>query len=128
MLQSIKRAHRLDSQNPRLHSCLIRFHGSVEAARRDSTMAEAVLQVIEREAASMFAGCDAHELNRKYLEQYGDSLAAVLEGAKMMYHLERDRKSQEAALKLVTSVTESNRTKDADARVSIFLFLLKRWY
>lgn len=116
MLQSIKRAHRLDSQNPRLHSCLIRFHGWVETARKENTMPEVVRQVVDKESAALFGGKDARELNRAFLEKYGDSLYAVLEGAKMMYHLEGDRK-KDAALKLVTSVTESNRTKDADSQV-----------
>lgn len=100
MLQSLKRSHRLDPENPQLHSCLIRFYEVVE--KNKSTWDPAVIEVVDKEITPIFQGKTADQINKEFLEKYPNSLVAVLEGAKMMYHL--DESKQSVALKMATSL------------------------
>lgn len=53
MLQSLKRAWRLDSNDARLHECLMRFRVFVEAPEQKNKMEEAVRQVLDRAAEGL---------------------------------------------------------------------------
>lgn len=115
MLQSIKRARRVGASHPKLHSCLIRFYGWVADKRKDNELPQAVRFVLDRELPE---GVDAAELNNSYLENSAGSLAAVLEGAKMLYHL--NPADQRTALNLVVKTSKDPATTDADAKVCIW--------
>jgi len=78
MLQSIKRAWRIEPENALVHSCLVRFlvfRSSVD------DLAPAVTQVIHSETQSIFQARDARQMNAQYLARHGRSLPARLEGA-----------------------------------------------
>jgi len=100
MLQSIKRAHRLNSAHPKLHSCLVRFCGVLN--QNKDTLDPVVKEVIEQEKVMLLKSKDAAQLNRDYLDTYCNSLEAVLEGARMLYYL--NPKMQSTALGLVTNL------------------------
>lgn len=130
MLQSIKRAYKLDSINPKLHSCLVRFYEFVNQS--NDNWDSAVEQVVKSEVKSFFNDKDGKQLNKEYLETFSNSLESILEGAKMLYHL--DKKEQQKALSLVTNL--DNKYKDVNIKVSllhtrfnaviiIFCFLLR---
>lgn len=112
MLQSIKRAYKLDPNNPKLHSCLIRFYAHVNQSK--DKWESAVEEVVKSEVKNLFNDKDAKQLNKEYLEKYSNSLECNLEGAKMYYHL--DNKEQATALKLVTNL--DNKYKDVNIKVS----------
>lgn len=113
MLQSLKRAHKLSPTNPKLHSCLIRFwqFTQQDKANWETSLAE----VISIETRPWFNGKDAPLLNKEFLEVNSNSLKAVFEGAKMMYHL--DNRTQNQAMMLVTGL--DNKYNDVDIEVSI---------
>ncbi|KFB46843.1 AGAP002284-PA-like protein [Anopheles sinensis] len=105
MLQSLKRARKLDPSNPILHGCIIRFHGVLEqrlAIKEDGAVDVNVRTVIERERANLFhAHPTAAALNDAYLEQHKGNLDALYEAVKIMYTL--DEKRRDEAIALVTS-------------------------
>ncbi|CAB3378711.1 Hypothetical predicted protein [Cloeon dipterum] len=99
MLQSIKRAHRIDPENAILHSCLVRFLTFLGKA---GALAPAVSQVIQTETKAIFQGRDARQMNAQYLAAHERSLPARLEVARMMYLL--DPSTQESAISLATAL------------------------
>ncbi|KAJ8980902.1 hypothetical protein NQ317_011202, partial [Molorchus minor] len=111
MLQSLKRMYKVDPKNPKLHSCLIRFHQIIQEYKNDWD--PSVDEVVTRETKLFFEGKDAKQLNKEFLETKSNSLRAVLEGAKMMYYL--DNKSQSQALSLVTS--HDNKYQDVNIEI-----------
>lgn len=117
MLQSIKRAHKLDPLNPKLHTCLIRFCDVINNSK--DTWESSVEQVVTKEVETFLCGKDANQLNKEYLESNKDSLESVLEGAKMLYYL--DLKNQNTALDLITNL--DNKFKDVNITVSTIIFV-----
>lgn len=117
MLQSIKRAHKLDPNNPKLHSCLIRFYGVINQSKEgwDAALEE----VVKQEVKVLIKNKDAKQLNKDFLEVHSNSLESVLEGAKMLYYL--DMKEQAKALSLVTNL--DNKYKDVNIKVSCLFFM-----
>ncbi|EDO40471.1 predicted protein, partial [Nematostella vectensis] len=102
MLQSIKRAHRLDSMHPKLHECIVRFVKKVSEAKG---LTSPVSVVIERELKAIVQVEEITAYNRKHIEKYRDSILHRLAGGRMMYHL--DAKQREEALALVTDLSDS---------------------
>ncbi|XP_067000279.2 N-alpha-acetyltransferase 15, NatA auxiliary subunit [Anabrus simplex] len=100
MLQSVKRAYRLDPTNPRLHSYLIMCYGCMK--RWESTLEPPVATVIRQEMEPIFAGRDAHQMNTEFLATRSNSLESLFEGARMLYHL--DPTQHETAIKLATKL------------------------
>lgn len=111
MLQSIKRAHKLDASHPKLHSCLIRFYEFIDQSREGWD--PAIEEVVRQEAKALFEDKDAKQLNRDFLERHASSLEHVLEGAKMMHYL--DPENQGDALGLVTNL--DNKYHDVNIQV-----------
>lgn len=77
MLQSIKRANRLEPESAALHSCLVRFLVFMARAGKQDP---ALLQVVQQETQPIFRGRDARQLNAQFLARHGRSLPARLEG------------------------------------------------
>ncbi|XP_021921267.1 N-alpha-acetyltransferase 15, NatA auxiliary subunit isoform X1 [Zootermopsis nevadensis] len=100
MLQSIKRAHRLDPDSPKLHSCLILCHGYL--TRWQGNLEASVATVLKQEMEPIFRGRDARQMNAEFLAANSKSLEALFESARMMYHL--DPSKQETAIKLATTL------------------------
>lgn len=112
MLQSLKRAHKVNPKDPKLHSCLIRFNEVV--VKNKGSWEESLEEVITKETKAYFDGKHAKQLNKDFLASNSTSLCCVFEGAKMMYRL--DNKCQSQALKLVTSL--DNKYTDVNIEVS----------
>ncbi|KAJ8944357.1 hypothetical protein NQ318_011489 [Aromia moschata] len=110
MLQSLKRAHKVDSKNPKLHSCLIRFHQIIHDQK---DWDPSVDEVVTRETKVYFDGKDAKLLNKEFLENNSDSLKAAFEGARIMHYL--DNKSQCQSVSLVTSL--DNKYQDVNIEI-----------
>lgn len=85
MLQSIKRAFRLDSSNAELHSCLIRFELKLVSLRKqtDPSVEEPVLTVLQKEMEPILRGRTAAQINKEFLAENPSSLPALFEG---IYH------------------------------------------
>jgi peptide alpha-N-acetyltransferase len=77
MLQSIKRAHRLDPNNPKLHSCLILCHGYL--THWQGNLEPSVATVLKQEMEPIFRGRDAHQMNAEFLAANKKSLEALFE-------------------------------------------------
>lgn len=103
MLQSIKRAHRLDPNNPKLHSYLILYHGCL--TQWQGSLDASVATVLKQEMEPIFRGRDPHQMNAEFLAANSKSLEALFESARMMYHL--DPSQQEAAIKLATTLDKN---------------------
>ncbi|KAH1019985.1 hypothetical protein HUJ04_009721 [Dendroctonus ponderosae] len=112
MLQSIKRAHQVDAQHPKLHSCLIRFLRVVKDNQHNYD--NAVSEVITTETKTLLSTKDAKTLNKEFLDSHKDSLKAALEVAIVMYQL--DNKAQKDALSLVQDIA-NNKYTDVDIEV-----------
>lgn len=120
MLQSLKRAHKVDSKNPKLHSCSIRYYLFIQKDKVNWD--PSIEEVVSKETKIFFENKDAFRLNKEYMENNSESLKAIYEGAKVMYQL--DNNSQSQALSLITSL--DNKYKDVDIQVSItFLYYMK---
>ncbi|XP_032687524.1 N-alpha-acetyltransferase 15, NatA auxiliary subunit [Odontomachus brunneus] len=100
MLRSIKRAHRLDANNPDLHTCLVRFLLHTSGSPLEGSVGE----VVKRQTAGIFSSPKAVQLNAEYLKKNRNSLPHLLQGARMLYVL--DPSAQPKALSLVTSIEE----------------------
>lgn len=102
MLQSIKRAHHLDSNNPDLHSCIVRFLHHTAEANLDGPVAE----VIKRQTIDIYSTSDPVKLNDEFLNKNNNSLPHLLQAGRMLYLL--DSSSQVKALSLVTGFDNLN--------------------
>nr|XP_050844346.1 N-alpha-acetyltransferase 15, NatA auxiliary subunit isoform X4 [Vespula vulgaris] len=100
MLRSIKRAHRLDANNPDLHTCLVRFLLNTSRLSLEGAVGE----VVKRQTADIFSDSTAVQLNAEYLKKNRNSLPHLLQGARMLYLL--DPSAQARALSLVTNTDE----------------------
>ena len=113
MLQSIKRAHKLNPEDAKLHTCLIRFY---EVMQKNKEGWDPVIEeVIAKETEVLFGGKNADELNTGFLQRNSNMLEATLEGARMLYYL--DPKNKSSAVSLVTNV--DNKFVDVNIEVSI---------
>ncbi|KAG7203683.1 hypothetical protein KM043_013711 [Ampulex compressa] len=100
MLRSIKRAHRLDPNNPELHTCLVRFMQHTSGPPSEGPVGE----VIKRQTAGIFSSTTAAKLNTEYLKNNRNSLPHLLQGARMLYML--DPSSQARALSLISNIED----------------------
>lgn len=104
MLQSIKRAFRLEPDNCELHSCLVRFVESV--SEKIDTLDAPVMDVINQAMEPITLGRNARQMNEDFLKQHANSLPAVLQAARMMYFLDKSR--QDEAIQLATKLDGMN--------------------
>ncbi|XP_028170325.1 N-alpha-acetyltransferase 15, NatA auxiliary subunit-like, partial [Ostrinia furnacalis] len=86
MLQSLKRAWRLDSAQHHLHDCLVRFRCWLDAA---PPLQAAVAAVVRAETDQMFAGRSAVQMAEEYLAGPGSaSQAGALWAARALRRLQ----------------------------------------
>lgn len=112
MLQSLKRARKIDATNAILHSCIVRFYRVLEqrlASTADTADVDpSVRIVIDRERENLFHGePNATALNDAYLKANRDDCDAVYEVAKIMYTL--DEKRRDEAIALLTGSVQSKK-------------------
>lgn len=101
MLQSIQRAMQCNSQDPHLHSCIVRFLSKVK--EDESGYNDIVKQVLKKKVPSITEETDIAKYNMNYLQSSPSSLRTQLEVARGLSALNKDDKD---ALKMVTSLSE----------------------
>lgn len=104
MVQSVKRALKVDANHPELHSCLIRLFRFLDEGKllSDAVSNAAVAAVLQTESQTLFNNMDASQLNKQFLEHKANSLPHRLQGAKLMYVLDPSR--EEEAVSIVTDL------------------------
>uniref|UniRef100_A0A8C2UMN1 N-alpha-acetyltransferase 16, NatA auxiliary subunit n=1 Tax=Chinchilla lanigera TaxID=34839 RepID=A0A8C2UMN1_CHILA len=104
MLQSVKRAFAISSNNPWLHECLVRFSKSVSV---QSNLQDIVSKVLpqEMQKRKIFVNRDLESFSEDFLKYNTTSLQHLLSGAKMMYFLDKSR--QEKAVAIATGLDET---------------------
>ncbi|KAK6626245.1 hypothetical protein RUM43_006552 [Polyplax serrata] len=102
MLQSIRRAHKVEPDHPLLHTCIIRYklYLDVHVAR----MEESITTVINETMKPIWGEKDAKTLNAEYLKAHKHSIRHVLQGTRMLYYLEPQQ--QKIAVSLATCLDE----------------------
>ncbi|XP_026318043.1 N-alpha-acetyltransferase 15, NatA auxiliary subunit [Hyposmocoma kahamanoa] len=97
MLQSIKRAWKLDSSHPQLHDCLLRFMRWLADAM--STLAPQVQQVIKQQMEPMVGGRTELQIAEEYLAGPASrSQSAALWGARALARLVPSRTADARAI------------------------------
>ncbi|XP_037585593.1 N-alpha-acetyltransferase 16, NatA auxiliary subunit isoform X2 [Cebus imitator] len=119
MLQSVKRAFAINSNNPWLHECLIRFSKSVS---NHSNLPDIVSKVLSQEMQKIFVNKDLESFNEDFLKRNATSLQHLLSGAKMMYFLDKSR--QEKAISLATRLDETINDKNVKTLIKVSEALL----
>ncbi|XP_065389245.1 N-alpha-acetyltransferase 16, NatA auxiliary subunit isoform X4 [Macaca fascicularis] len=119
MLQSVKRAFAINSNNPWLHECLIRFSKSVS---NHSNLPDIVSQVLSQEMQKIFVNKDLESFNEDFLKHNATSLQHLLSGAKMMYFLDKSR--QEKAIAIATRLDETIKDKNVKTLIKVSEALL----
>ncbi|XP_059540739.1 N-alpha-acetyltransferase 16, NatA auxiliary subunit isoform X9 [Myotis daubentonii] len=119
MLQSVKRAFAIDSNNPWLHECLIKFSNSVS---NHSNLPDIVNKVLFQEMQKLFFNKDLKSFNEDFLNHNATSLQHLLSGAKMMYFLDKSR--QEKAIAIATRLDETIKDKNVKILIKVSEALL----
>ncbi|XP_028593906.2 N-alpha-acetyltransferase 16, NatA auxiliary subunit isoform X1 [Podarcis muralis] len=119
MLQSVKRAFAIDSNNPWLHECLIKFSKCVSD---HSNLPEIVNKVLTQEMQKIFISKDLESFNEEFLRRNSTSIRHLLSGAKMMYFLDNSR--QEKAIGIATKLDETMTDKNVKTLTTVLESLL----
>ncbi|ERE89088.1 N-alpha-acetyltransferase 16, NatA auxiliary subunit [Cricetulus griseus] len=119
MLQSVKRAFAIDSNNAWLHECLIKFSKSVS---NHSNIPDIVSKVLAQEMKKIFVNKDLQRFNEDFLIHNATSLQHLLSGAKMMYFLDKSR--QEKAIAIATRLDETIKDKNVKTLTKVSEALL----
>uniref|UniRef100_A0ABM5FZM3 N-alpha-acetyltransferase 16, NatA auxiliary subunit isoform X2 n=1 Tax=Pogona vitticeps TaxID=103695 RepID=A0ABM5FZM3_9SAUR len=119
MLQSVKRAFTIDSNNPWLHECLIKFSKCVSD---HSNLPEIVNKVLTQEMQKIFISKDLESYNEEFLKRNSTSIQHLLSGAKMMYFLDNSR--QEKAIAIATRLDETIKDKHVKTLTRVLESLL----
>ncbi|XP_077621798.1 N-alpha-acetyltransferase 16, NatA auxiliary subunit isoform X3 [Crocuta crocuta] len=119
MLQSVKRAFAINSNNPWLHECLIKFSKSVS---NHSNLPDIVSKVLSQEMQKIFVNKDLESFNEDFLKHNATSLQHLLSGAKMMYFLDKSR--QEKAIAIATRLDETIKDKNVKTLLKVSEALL----
>ena len=77
MLQSIKRALKVDPTDPRVHGCLVRFQRFIETSK---DLAGPVKQVLGQETQPIFTTKTAKERNEQFIQKHRESLDHRVQG------------------------------------------------
>ncbi|CAH1778361.1 unnamed protein product [Owenia fusiformis] len=102
MFQAIKRGHAIDSNDPRLHVCSVRFLQKVQAS---GELADAVKTVLEEGIKSIYGQHTPDTLNKEFLNRNTNSLMHQFAGAKMLYELHKNSKE---AVSLITNLGDDD--------------------
>ncbi|XP_027633031.1 N-alpha-acetyltransferase 16, NatA auxiliary subunit isoform X5 [Falco biarmicus] len=119
MLQSVKRAFAINSNNPWLHECLIKFS---KAVSDHSNLPEIVSKVLTQEMQKIFVNKNLESFNEEFLKHNATSIQHQLSGAKMMYFLDKSR--QEKAIAVATRLDKNMRDKNVKTLTKVFEALL----
>lgn len=126
MVQSVKRALKVDPDHPQLHSCLIRLHRFLTNGDllSETVSHPAVAAVLNSETQPLFRDHqEAEQLNKEFLEQNSNSLPHLLQGAKMMCFLNPTRDAE--AVSLVTRLCDAHQGVTVQTCIDILKALQK---
>ncbi len=82
MLQSIKRAVKIDPEDPRVHGCIVRFQAFVADKEKSDSLAGPVKQVLSSETTALFTTKTARERNEQFMQKDSKSLDHRVVGKK----------------------------------------------
>ncbi|KAH0624447.1 hypothetical protein JD844_031877 [Phrynosoma platyrhinos] len=111
MLQSVKRAFAIDSNNPWLHECLIKFSKCVSD---HSNLPEIVNKVLTQEMQKIFISKDLESFNEEFLKHNSTSIQHLLSGSSR----------QEKAIAIATRLDETMRDKNVKTLTAVLESLL----
>lgn len=115
MLQSIKRARAVDSSNPKLHECIVKFCKKVN--ERMEQQPEAVRTVLEQEVKLLLGDKDIAQYNKFFMESNLSSHPHRISGALGMYFLDPSKKDEAISLATHLGNTLTDRTIQNGIRV-----------
>jgi len=90
MVQSVKRALKVDPNHPQVHSCIIRLHRFLTNGDllSESVSHPAVAAVLNSETQPLFSNQqDAEQLNKEFLEKNNNSLPHLLQGDHIFFNI-----------------------------------------
>lgn len=120
MLQSVKRAHAINPNHPKLHEHLVKLAVKVSES---TDLKGPVSTVIERELKTLVGSKDLRKFNSDFLEQNSQSLLHRLSGSKMMCLL--DASKVDDALALVTDLSDKLEDRTLENCTLIYNTLLE---
>lgn len=120
MLQSVKRAHAINRNHPKLHEHIVKLAVKVS---KSTDVKEPVTVVIERELKTLLAGKDLTQFNSDFLEQNSQSLLHRLSGCRMLCLL--DPTKIDDALALVTDLSDNLEDRTLENCTLIYNTLLE---
>ncbi|KAF0287183.1 N-alpha-acetyltransferase 15, NatA auxiliary subunit [Amphibalanus amphitrite] len=100
MLRALKRALALAPDSARLAAQLVRFRRLLD--ERQAQLSEPVRAVLAEAAPALFGDLSAQQLADRTVAQQPESLEHVLQGARMMFFLDKSRDAE--AVKLVSDL------------------------
>lgn len=113
MLQSLKRACRINAEHPGVYSCLMRYYGVLE--NQSAAMDASVKTVIDAERKNLFNGCTAKQLAEQFTKKHGGSMEHLLETAKWMYTADKTKRKE--AIDKITSFNLEKQTLENCGKV-----------
>lgn len=119
MLQSILKALKLDADNKKLYSCMIRMLDFIE--KNSGSMKEPVKKVLEQCLPENLKNRKAAELNESFIKERATDLEAVYIGAGLMAKL--NPKQADAAVKLTVNLDPALSNRNIKTCTSILTAL-----
>lgn len=113
MLQSLKRALRIDPEHPGVYSCLMRYYDVLD--KQKAQIDENVKTVIDAERKNLFNGCTAKQLTEQFTKKHGGSMEHLLETAKWMYSADKTKRRE--AIDKITSFNLEKQTLEVSRNV-----------
>ncbi|CAH1394311.1 unnamed protein product [Nezara viridula] len=105
MLQSVKRAYKVDGNHPLVHEAVVRYSKKMLQWESEGNLPTSVSKVIAIQMEPILKGRTAFQINDEYLKKYYNSLPARLQAARVMYML--DNSKQREAIDLATNLESS---------------------
>lgn len=105
MLQSVKRAYRIDKNHPLVHDVVVRFSKQMSIWESQGCLSSSVSKVIAHQMEPILKGRSPAEINEEFLNENTNYLPARLQAARVMYMLDNTKQSE--AIKLATCLDNS---------------------
>ncbi|XP_077984965.1 N-alpha-acetyltransferase 15, NatA auxiliary subunit-like [Glandiceps talaboti] len=118
MLQSIKRAHSIESGNPRLHYCICQL---ARRGEKQSGLPEAVSTVVQQELKRLLGDTDMRQFNEEFITSNPRSLTHIIAAAKGLYVLEPSL--TEKVTELITNLGDDLQDRTLENCTEVLNFL-----
>ncbi|KAJ7522001.1 hypothetical protein O6H91_19G078300 [Diphasiastrum complanatum] len=99
--QAVKMQLQLDSDNPDVHRCVIRFFSTMDKLSAPETSADNLVRsvlTVERSSLKNFGEKSLLEINQSYLDVHHESLQHRVAAAEMLFLLEPGRKAEAVSI------------------------------